>query len=276
MRPPEKWNKGPKDPKEKRKRRRRPRGERAAARKTNGGNNSRGDASTPASDASTPQDTATEAAGPEEGENDDREGQINGQNDGANEPELPPMPKRETSAEPVAEGTRAGLRADVSNQTDQRTIHSSPARHHGSETEPIELDLTPKPLRGHLFSPQNPNSAKSVATASSSDSSKPLASLPNFVRRSPRINKTKEVFGLEGHIDVTSNKENVTPGRGLDDGLNDLFDDGEGGTQLPPMTPTPTRRSDRLLFKTPSKTPSRPPGATLSPNVRGSVQKSLR
>ena len=276
MRPPEKWNKGPKDPKEKRKRRARPRSERAAARKTSGSNNSRGDASTPASDASTPQDTATEAAGPEEGENDDREGRINGQNDGADEPELPPMPKRATSAEPVAEGTRADLTADVSNQTDQRAIQSSPARHHGSETEPIELDLTPKPLRRQLFSPQNPNSAKSAATASSSDSSKPLASLPNFVRRSPRLNKTKEVFGLEGHIDVTSNKENVTPGRGLDDGLNDLFDDGEGGIQLPPMTPTPTRRSDRLLFKTPSKTPSRTPGATLSPNVRVSGQKSLR
>jgi hypothetical protein len=278
MRPPEKWNKGPKDPKEKRKRRARPRSERAAARKTSGGggNNSRGDASTPASDASTPQDTATEAVGPEEGENDDREGRINGQKDGADEPELPPMPKRATSAEPGADGTRAALRAGVSNQTGQRAIQSSPARHHGSETEPIELDLTPKPLRRQLFSPQNANSAKSAATAvSSSGSSKPLASLPNFVRRSPRLNKTKEVLGLGGHIDVTSNKENVTPGRGLDDGLNDLFDDGEGGSQVPPMTPTPTRRSDRLLFKTPSKTPSRTSGATLSPNVRVSAQKSL-
>jgi hypothetical protein len=277
MRPPEKWNKGPKDPKEKRKRRARPRSERAAARKTSGGNNSRGDASTPSSDASTPQDTATEAAGPEEGENDYREGQISGQNDGADEPELPPLPRRATSAEPGAESIGSGLRAGLLNKTGQRAVQSSPARHHGSEAEPIELDLTPKPLRRQLFSPQNPNSAKSAATTSSSESSRPLASLPNFVRRSPRINKRKEGLGLEAHIDGTNNKENVTPGRGLDDGLNDLFDDGDDGVQLlPPTTPTPTRRSDRLLFKTPSKTPTRIPGVTLSPNVHVSLRKSIR
>jgi hypothetical protein len=275
MRPPEKWNKGPKDPKERRKRKARPRGERAAAQKTNGGSNSRGDASTPTSDASTPQDTATEAAGPEEGENDDGEGQINGQHDGADEPDLPPMPRRATSAEPNAESIGSGVRAGLLNRTSQRAVQSSPARHHGSEAEPIEVDLTPKPLRRQLFSPQNPNSAKSAATASSSESSRPLASLPNFVRRSPRLNKTKEVLGLENHIRGASNKENVTPGRGLDDGLNDLFDDGGDGIQLP-STPTPTRRSDRLVFKTPSKTPTRIPGGTLSPNLHVSLHKSIR
>jgi hypothetical protein len=276
MRPPEKWNKGPKDPKERRKRKARPRSERAAARKPNSGSNSRGDASTPTSDASTPQDTATEAAGPDEGENDDREGQINGQNNGAYEPELPPMPRRAISAEPTAESIGSGDRAGLLERTSQRAVQSSPARHHGSEAEPIELDLTPKPIRRQLFSPQNPNSAKSAVTAGSSDSSRPLASLPNFVRRSPRLNKTKEAHGLEGHIGETNNKENITPGRGLDDGLNDLFDDRDDRIQLPPMTPTPTRRSDRLLFKTPSKTPTRVSGATLSPNVHVSLRKSIR
>lgn len=276
MRPPEKWNKGPKDPKEKRKRRARPRSERAAARKTGGTSNSRGDASTPSSGASTPQDTATEAAGPEEGENDDREGQISGQNDGADEPELPPMPRRANSAEPTAESIGRSLGAGLLKTTSPRAVQSSPARHHGSEAEPIELDLTPKPLRRQLFSPQNRNSAKSAATTSSNGSSRPLASLPKFVRRSPRLNKTKEAFSLDGHTNETNNKENITPGRGLDDGLNDLFDDGDDGIQLPPMTPTPTRRSDRLLFKTPSKTPTRTPGATLSPNVRVSSRKSMR
>ena len=274
MRPPEKWNKGPRDPNQKRKRRTRPRGERASTRRTSGGSNARGDTSTPSSDASTPQDTATEAAGPE-GDIDDREGQIKGQNDGADEPELPSMPRRATSAEPTAESTRIGLGADLLGKTDQRTFRSSPLRHRGSEAEPIEVDATPKPLRRQLFSPQNPNSAKSATTTRSSDSSRPLASLPNFVRRSPRLNKTKEFFGLEGHIHATNNKENVTPGRGLDDGLNDLFDDGDAGTQLPPMTPTPTRRSDRLL-KTPSKTPTPAPGSMLSPNIRVSLQKSVR
>lgn len=276
MRPPEKWNKGPKDPKERRKRKPRPRSERAAARKTNGADNSRGDASTPTSDASTPQDTATEAPGPDEGENDDREGQITRPPDGAFEPELPPMPRRATSAEPTAESIGNGPRAGLSSRSSQRAIQSSPARHHGSEAEPIEVDLTPKPLRRQLFSPQNPTSAQSAATARSSDSSRPLASLPNFVRRSPRLHKATEVLGLDGHMSGPNNKENVTPGRGLDDGLNDLFDDGGDGIQLQPLTPTPTRRSDRLLFKTPSKTPTRIPGATLSPNLHNSLRKSTR
>ena len=280
MRPEEKWNRGPKDPKEKRKRRYRPRSERAAARNTNNSKNARSEAGTPTSDTSTPQDTATEAADRDEGDNDDQEGNISGQTAAVDEPELPPIPRRATSAEPTTRTTMGGLRAAMLGAKGQRAVQSSPIRPHGSEAEPIEIDLTPKPLRRQLFSPQNPDSAKSAATASSSESSRPLASLPNFVRRSPRLNKTKEVFDLGGTLVADphggNNKENCTPARGLVDGLDDLFDDGEDDIQLPPMTPTPTRRSDRLIFKTPSKTPNRTLGAIVSPNVRRSLQKSIR
>lgn len=280
MRPPEKWNKGPKDPKEKKKRQYRPRSERAAARKTNNGNNAKSDAGTPTSDTSTPQDTATEAAEREETEYEDREGNIGGQTDAVDEPELPPMPRRATSAEPAGQTTKMNLRGGLLAAKPQRAVQSSPMRPHGSQAEPIELDMTPKPLRRQLFSPQGQGSAKSAATASSNESSRPLASLPSFVRRSPRLNKTKDILSLgatsDGDVQELHNKENITPSGALVDGLDDLFNDGEDDVQLPPMTPTPTRRSDRLIFKTPSKTPSRTTGATLSPNIRRSMQKSVR
>ena len=280
MRPEEKWNRGPKDPKEKRKRRYRPRGERASARNTNNTKNAKSEAGTPTSETSTPQDTATEAADRDEGENEDREGNINGQAATVDEPELPPMPRRATSAEPTAQKTTSSLGIVLQGTKVQRAVQSSPIRPHGSEAEPIEVDLTPKPLRRQLFSPQNSGSAKSAASASSSESSRPLASLPNFVRRSPRINKTKEVFEIGGVsvgiLHAPENKENCTPARRLVDGLDDLFDDGEDDVQLPPMTPTPTRRSDRLTFKTPSKTPAPIAGAVISPNVQRSLLKSMR
>lgn len=280
MRPEEKWNRGPKDPKEKRKRRYRPRGERASARNTNNTNSARSEAGTPTSDTSTPQDTATEAADRAEGDNEDREGNISGQAAAVDEPELPPMPRRAISAEPTVQNTTAGLGAALLSTKPHRAVRSSPIRPHGSDVEPIEIDVTPKPLRRQLFSPQNLGSAKSAATASSTESSRPLASLPNFVRRSPRINKTKEVFEIAGMsvgiLLAPENKENRTPARELIDGLDDLFDDPEDDVQLPPMTPTPTRRSDRLIFKTPSKTPTRTAGAMLSPNVQRSLHKSVR
>jgi hypothetical protein len=53
----------------------------------------------------------------------------------------------------------------------------------------------------------------------------------------------------------------------VDDDLANLFEEGPVDIELPPMTPTPKRRSERLLLKTPSKTPQRNFGAELSPNA---------
>ena len=277
MRPPAKWNKGPKDPKERRRRKPRSRSERGLSRKKNGNDlsNAKSDSGTPNSDASSPNGTATEAADAEpedNGEIDEADDEY-GDNGETGEPELPPMPMRSNSAEPPTSTQAAGLSAAIKGRGVQRAVQSSPIRPVGSHGEPIELDLIPPPLRRQLFSPPKPNSAKSHTTTSSGDSSRPLASLPNFVRRSPRLNKTREALEVAATISISHDKENVTPGRSLADGLDDLFGDANDDYQLPPMTPTPSRRSDRIIFKTPSK---RTPGAELSPNIRRSLQKSVR
>jgi hypothetical protein len=88
--------------------------------------------------------------------------------------------------------------------------------------------------------------------------------MPSFVRRSPRLNKTKDIL-LDFGDPEGVNKENVPATTFGDDGLDELFDAGGGETEPPPpMTPTPKRRSERILFKTPRRTP----GAKLSPNVQ--------
>ena len=134
---------------------------------------------------------------------------------------------------------------------------------------PIELDLTPKPVRRQLFpSPDrmpvrsDPGPRMEGVLAQSS--------LPAFVRRSPRLNKTVDVFAVPAAAAqlLVDGKENVTPAPIMDDGLADLFEEAPADVELlPPMTPTPKRRSERILLKTPSKTPQRQFGAQLSPNV---------
>ena len=96
--------------------------------------------------------------------------------------------------------------------------------------------------------------------------------LPAFVRRSPRLNKVRNLFAVPGAVVgvVVDGKENVAPApEMLDYGLTDLFEEGPADVELPlpPMTPTPKRRSERILLKTPSKTPQRQFGSQLSPNA---------
>lgn len=74
-----------------------------------------------------------------------------------------------------------------------------------------------------------------------------------------------------------SEKENRESASNYDDGLDDLFNDIADDFQHPPQTPSPSRRSDRLLLKTPGKTPSggqpRTPGVNKSPKAGGVLQK---
>jgi hypothetical protein len=139
---------------------------------------------------------------------------------------------------------------------------------HGSENVPIEIDLTPKPVRRQLF--PSPEKTQVRSDPGPTASGKPTPFLPAFVRRSPRLNKTRDVFALApGAVAITvDGKENVAPSIAvMDDGLADLFEEGPADVELPPMTPTPKRRSERLFLKTPSKTPQRQFGADLSPNA---------
>ncbi|EXJ84543.1 hypothetical protein A1O3_05212 [Capronia epimyces CBS 606.96] len=264
-RPPEKWQK--KDPKERGKRKRNTNSSSKAVKKANGNSNLKSDAQTPASDDSSPADFATEAPDAEENEN---EATNNDDYMADNvEPQLPQMPHtfRASSAEP---GPR-GLQASFRHRAHGRQVQSSPGQAHGSEGVPIEIDLTPKPVRRQLFpSPDKVQVRSDPGPATSS--SKATISLPAFVRRSPRLNKTRDVFALSaGVVEISADgKENIAPAPAptvVDDGLADLFEEGPADVELPPMTPTPKRRSERLLLKTPSKTPQRQFGAGLSPNA---------
>lgn len=118
----------------------------------------------------------------------------------------------------------------------QQLFRSSPIRHRDDNDERV-LGSTPKPLRRLLFSSPTEGSGKSAPTRAVS---------PDAIRRSPRLVRTP------------SKDFKKTPRSAVaDDGLSHLFDELDEGSShmLPePTTPTPTRRSVRLL-KTPGKTP---------------------
>ena len=186
----------------------------------------------------------------------------------SNEPQLPAMPQnmRARSAEPVARGL---AKARPNHLPATRQVQSSPGRPRGSEAEPIDIDLTPQPIRRQLFPSPNKSHIQIRSDPSGITAAlKASTVLPNFVRRSPRINKTKNVFqipGLQGAIALTADgKENMMPEVAVDPSLDDLFHENIDDYALPPSTPTPTRRSERLILKT----PQRQFGLDTSPNVQ--------
>lgn len=258
-RPKEKWQKAPRG-----KRRRNAKGSKAT--KKPGQPNPRSDAPTPASDDSSPADTDAP-----DYDNDEYMQDINGGDDettDSNEPQLPLISRemRASSADPPAQGLR---RATMAAQQ-QRRVQSSPTRGGNSEADPIEVDLTPKPLRRQLF--PSPDKALS-APGSGSGPSPPKSGglLPSFVRRSPRLTKTKDVFqipGVAGVVALTADgKENMLPELDMEHSLmsiDDLFNYDGNEPMLPPTTPM--RRSERLQ----SKTPQRGFGAEVSSNVQRS------
>ncbi|RMZ88699.1 hypothetical protein DV736_g4074, partial [Chaetothyriales sp. CBS 134916] len=251
-RPKEKWEKGPKG------RRRRRGGAKALQVQQKGVPvNPRSDAPTPMSDESSPTDTAA----------DDNDEDNTGEDDpsDSNEPQLPAMPQhmRSSSAEPA-------MRAVGDAQARRpfpRQVHSSPARGHGSEADPVEIDLTPKPLRRQLF--PSPDKLPTQSDPSRNSTTVHMVTkLPAFVRRSPRLHKTKDVFqiaGVAGAVAITADgKENMMPEVAVDEMYDALFNETMDDGPQPPTTPA--RRSERIL----AKTPQQQFGADLSPNVRRS------
>jgi hypothetical protein len=152
--------------------------------------------------------------------------------------------------------------------TTARQVKSSPARGHGSEDVPIELDLTPKPVRRQLFPSPDKVQVRSDPGAQAAVT-KASESLPSFVRRSPRLNKTRDVFAVPNVPVAISvgGKENLPPMTGVEDELDDLFDEAATEVDLPLPPVTPKRRSERILLKTPSKTPGREFGTEMSHNA---------
>ncbi|KEF55441.1 uncharacterized protein A1O9_08191 [Exophiala aquamarina CBS 119918] len=262
-RPREKWQK--KEPHSKGKRRRNPNPSKTS-KKANGNANFKSDAQTPVSDDSSPADTSNEAADGDENENESSNNEEYMPDDG--EPQLPHMPHshRASSADP---GPR-GLQARTKQRATERQVQSSPGQAHGSEALPIQIGFTPKSVRRQLFpSPEKTQVRSDPGPTAASSQGNPIH-LPAFVRRSPRLNKTRDCFAHQGAaVEVTvDGKENAAPAlQILDESIDHLFEEGPGDLELPPMTPTPKRRSERLLLKTPSQTPSRQFGADLSPNA---------
>jgi len=159
-----------------------------------------------------------------------------------------------------------------------RQVQSSPGQAHGQDRDaPIEIGLTPKPVRRQLFpSPDKVQIQSSPVQVAAANIETPL---PRFLRRSPRLNKTKDVFAapLEaaGVVELSADgKENTAlnvGGSGGGDDLDEFLDEASANVEVPPSTPTPKRRSERLLLKTPSsKNVPREFGLDISPNIRQS------
>ena len=226
--------------------------------------NAKSDAPTPMSDDSSPADTATEA--PDYDDNDNDYYDTNTGEDDSNEPQLPLIPQhmRSSSAEPIARGL---ARVRPHHRPAIRQVQSSPGRR-GSEAEPIEVELTPKPLRRQLFpSPSKPQIRSDPGSLTTTGVGQ--ENMPHFVRRSPRINKTKDIFqipGIAGAIALTADgKENIMPDYGADEQFDTLLQAVVDDYPIPPTTPTLTRRSERIFLKTPRQF-----GTERSPNAQSS------
>lgn len=252
-RPKEKWQKNTDGGKKKRKRPpRKPRTREQPPRTASTYLDS--EAQEPASDDSSPADTTAD---------DEAEDAMTVNEDVANdgeEPELPPLPPRSASAVP---------RRSAAFVIDSRQVQSSPLKQ-GLINEATDGDLTPKPLRRVLF----PFSNTTAKQATSDTHKAPL--LPSLVRRSPRLQKCRDILAKPtGSVLVAADeKENTLPEDVVqvhaDQFLHGLFEDDADVALLPPLTPTPKRRSERLASRTPGRTPSREIGTSIIPNLRRS------
>jgi hypothetical protein len=273
MRPEDKWIKKPKDPNEKKKR---PPRKRSRKKKNNDQSASDGQTrqdSTAVTDASSPADGAIDG----EEEFDDEE------------PEEPPAKRpRALGAEPNRSSDPSNQRWEnhvAAAAPLQKTIQLNPARQLGSEGAPIQLDESPSTRRLLFPSPRQEGQSKTLDNASMTTSPTQLrrsprrgAALlpvdnesptgprrsprrgggslrtsdegsPTALRRSPRFNKQYMIPEL--HVTDPKNKENQPPLSEMeDDGLGHLFDDDEVIER--PTTPTPSSRSSRKRFETPS------------------------
>lgn len=248
MRPEHVWNKGPKDPKEKKKRPSRPRSQRRSATKSRNRESTESDAAGAAADASSPGEGGSEGGQLSDNDEDDSNG--NGQkdsdeNEDDGEPQLPPMPARQQAKSPPTSKAPSQVRSHGANSkasaTSKRGTQSSPIHNAGIDGFQADGDFTPKHTRRLLFpSPRKEGEMKVLGDM-------PVNQVGAGVRRSPRLNGRIMMPGISDK--VVEDKENRTPG----DGLGDLFDDDGDHALPPPTTPTPTRRSTRLLLKTPSK-----------------------
>jgi hypothetical protein len=267
--------KNPKDPNRRKKRPYRPKSKRVAAKKGQE-DDSKSEPPDPGSEGSSPADAATDA------DLDGNEDTLPKFQARDGNQELPrPQIERATSAEPILAG-KGSMRAP---EPLIRAVRSSPIKHDGSRPRHGN-GLTPKPVRRQLFplsgQKPSPGCQASPGRGRGSMTGGPLLELPNVCRRSPRLNKTVDIFTTNPETPAATGKENRSTGSSSQDrGLDDLFGyDDDNNLPAPPSTPTPSRRSNRNLnlLKTPTaKTPTRrllgSPTNRQTPQTRRSMQK---
>ena len=129
----------------------------------------------------------------------------------------------------------------------KRAIRSSPHKFRGTEHVPIDVeDLTPQPTRRVLFP-------------------SPTLSEDATMNRNPVANTSDKGYNQKPSklFEVPDNdqadKENCPPPT-EDDGLDHLFTEDHHATRA--TTPTPTSSSRAHTFKTPRRSPNRPPPTT--------------
>ena len=129
----------------------------------------------------------------------------------------------------------------------ERAIRSSPHKFRGTENVPIDVeDLTPQPTRRVLFpSPTLSDDAKMNRNPVANTSDKGYNQ------------KSSKLFEIPDNDQA--DKENCPPPT-EDDGLDHLFTEDHHATRA--TTPTPTSSSRAHTFKTPRRSPNRPPPTT--------------
>ncbi|KAK2804262.1 hypothetical protein FQN51_002351 [Onygenales sp. PD_10] len=231
MRPENMWNKPPSKEKRKRKTRQK---------KTTAGASTRSRSKALISKRSESSPGLTEASSPA-GE-DDTTSAVNKNNDTPNDDDVQPsrsISQRANSAEPPKSADKRENRWREGDAIEalRRAIQSSPARNMESRNLPfMEANLTPKPVRRSLFPSSSSKDDDAMRTLSDSS--------VNVLRRSPRV--------ASKSTKVTPTKQ-TTPSR-LNDGLDDLFEMGDGENDLLqfPGSPTPKQNNRRIML-TPSK-----------------------
>lgn len=180
---------------------------------------------------------------------------------------MQPQPTHANSADYAARSRRAaGLR---------REVQSSPVPFRGSEQEPIELDLTPKPTRRLLFpSPREGGESKSLEKPRRKGTASPVDG--NDAR-----SRTAAAAFQEITLMAFTDKENMVPPLDENDDLAHLFDGSPSAVFKTPLPKTPAKRTPKCqpsgfdnVLKTP--TPSSRKRKALSPNQNAANNADMR
>ena len=166
------------------------------------------------------------------------------------EPQLPALKhRRASSAQLTSPQSNSRTMNDASALAAlERAIKSSPHKFAGSQQVPIEVgDLTPQPIRRTLFpSPTQSQEARSKR---------------NSIIGSRNQDFRSKYCGDDTNAKVDqADKENCPP-RTEEDEFDQLFEN-DPFINARSTTPTPTSSSRAMGFKTPIKTPGRPPPTT--------------